>query len=97
MKTCQEENIDLGLDSEAWTQPSSVIDFWRMALFPVTLATLQEYDLVLKKIQKKNIDFELDSEAWTQPFVIDFCKGAPSHLPGQHSKNMILIWCSRNA
>ena len=63
------ENINLGLDLEAWTQ-SLVIDFWRSATFRQhTRATLQEYDLVMKKCQDENIDYNLNSEAWTQSLL----------------------------
>ena len=62
-------DIDFGLVSEAWTQ-SLVIDFWRSATFRLhTRATLQEYDLVMKKCQEENIDFGLDSEAWTESLL----------------------------
>ena len=61
---------------EAWTR-SLVIDFWRSATFRQhTRATLQEYDLVMKKCQGENIDLGLDSEAWTQSLVIDFWRSA---------------------
>ena len=54
---------------EAWTR-SLVIDFWRSATFRQhTRATLQEYDLVMKKCQEENINFGLDSEAWTQSLL----------------------------
>ena len=46
----EHKNINLRLDLEAWTQ-SLVIDFWRSAPSTLTLATLQEYDLVMKKCQ----------------------------------------------
>ena len=77
------DDIDFGLDSEAWTQ-SLVIDFWRSATFRLhTRATLQEYDLVMKKCQKEKINFGFDSEAWTQSLVIDFWRSAPVTLtPG---------------
>ena len=70
------DDIDFGLVSEAWTQ-SLVIDFWRSATFRLhTRATLQEYDLVMKKCQGENINIGLDSEAWTQSLVIDFWRSA---------------------
>ena len=54
------DDIDFGLDSEAWTQ-SLVIDFWRSATFRQhTRATLQEYDLVMKKCREENTKFKLD-------------------------------------
>ena len=45
---------------ETWTR-SLVIDFWRSATFRQhTRATLQEYDLVMKKCQEENTKFKLD-------------------------------------
>ena len=37
--------------------------FWRSASFTLTLATLQEYDLVVKKCLEENINLRWDSES----------------------------------
>ena len=61
----EERQLNLKLDSGAGTQPL-VIEFLRSAPFTHTLATLQQYDLVIKIYQEENINFKLDSEAGTQ-------------------------------
>ena len=44
--------------------------------FTLTLVTLQEYDLVMKKCLDENINLGLDLAAWTQSLVIDFWRSA---------------------
>ena len=81
---------------EAWTR-SLVIDFWRSATFRQhTRATLQEYDLVMKKCQGENIDLGLDSEAWTQSLVIDFWRSATFRLHTRatlHEYDLVMRKC----